>query len=175
MTDDPLNPGLEYVAQNNSLSVAGVGTLVLDYSFRVSTLSGASLIKDSSLILNSASFQNSGTIDILETVFLIKDDPPLGSLNVFLDTNNLMVSDEAFFEKQSFMNVDTIVLLDSSDSDSSAVLSQFTQRFSQESASTDVVPEPASVIVWSLFGAMGVIAGYRRKPRCAPSGNAMIA
>ncbi|MCH8040957.1 MAG: hypothetical protein IH977_11530 [Nitrospinae bacterium] len=120
---DALNPGLRYTASNDALS-SDTGGLFLEFQFRVSTNSGASLIKDNSLEVgvNDFFFGGDGFFTIDEDVF--KDDqfssPVLDEFgsNVFKQVaanstgNNLLFQNVNFLSQQSEIFVDTRILLE---------------------------------------------------------------
>lgn len=170
---DALNPGLSYVASNDALS-SDTGGLFLEFQFRVSTNSGASLIKDNSLEVgvNDFFFGGDGFFTIDEDVF--KDDqfssPVLDEFggDVFKQVaadstgNNLLFQNVNFLSQQSEIFVDTRILLELAPGPLSGI-TQFEQRFSQVQAAGGVIPEPGTFSLLGIGLAGLALHQWRRK------------
>ncbi len=157
---DPLNPGLRYTAPlSNAAGQPGLGTpfghtgpssLNLDFSFRVSTLSGDPLIKDNSLLLTAWTIDaNQGaSINIFETVLNLAQQQ-IGQKQVFVVNGGPVdVDDDANFAPVSSIDVITRIVIDGPGDNDGVRLMGFEQRFSQ--VSTGTTPEPGSLALLAL-------------------------
>ncbi len=171
LDNDPLNPGLRYAAEVGALGTPfghdGPATVNLDFSFRVSTLSGLALIKDNSLLATSWVFDAGpgASISITETILEVLGAPPpqLGQKSVTIVNNDDPVDpdDLANFSPEASIRVLTRIFINGPGTNDGAFLTGFEQRFSQLSAA--VVPAPGSAALLGL-GLLG-LALQRRAPR----------
>ena len=165
--DDPLNPGLKFTNMKafDPLGLGlgvfpGPGSVTMDIHFRVSTLSGAALIKDNSLLINGFVFDSNppASITIEETIQDATGNE-LGTKLAFANNNSTLgdasLFDEANFAPQSEIFVWKQIFIDGLGTNDGVFLTMFEQRFSQ-------VPEPTSLILASL-GLLGI--GWRRRKR----------
>jgi hypothetical protein len=154
---DPLDPGLEFRALNDAVSVSDIADLRLLYFFNVTVVDPTLRVKDNSLSITCASIDGEARIQIDEGVFPVADDvPALATKSVFVEENDLQLYDAADFPPTDFINVRTSVHLSSKEG-GSAALDSWEQRFSQRP-----VPEPSAALV---FGAGLAVAGASRRRR----------
>jgi hypothetical protein len=177
---DP-GPGLSFSVSNGALDVTGDGLYAfIDYmfGFRVTVTDPAFLIKDNSLHITNALVTNSGDNGVAIQEFVGTDptlvevpgDSSLPDLGVkyvefsYLDPtfggpgliDNL--TDSVSFDPQSQIWVSKDILVWASDTNETASLTGFEQRFSQVAS----VPEPST---WLLMvaGAAGLGLGRRKR------------
>ena len=154
--DDPLNPGLEFIA-NGNLITSGTDFIALFIGFSVSTLDGSVRIKDNSLEINEFEFGITSTGGYIEIDEVIEDVAGtfLGDKTVLVDNrfNIFDLFDSANFQPQSSISVSMGINVGGDGAEDIVSLDKFTMRFSQ-------VPEPTTVALMGL-GLAGI--GYRRK------------
>lgn len=150
--DQPFNPGITFNA-NGQLSAIGFNMIDLSFGFRVSTLSGVSLIKDNSLQLEQFSFgDNVGLLQIREEIF-DAEEHLLGFKSVLATSGGVpQLFDSAEFAPQSEIFIKKHIFLVATLKDGPVSLDMFTQRFSQIPLSQ--AAEPSTLALWSL----GVLA-----------------
>jgi hypothetical protein len=179
LADDPLNPGIRYVANNQlSASVDGIpnvsngeGYLELDFSFFVSTVSEKPLIKDNSLEITDYSYtfnNGSGFISLSENVYEDARSNFITYKYVYWDQGcisnpgSCTLSDQKEFAYQSSLWVNNYLVVsayyDGQNGGSALVsLDSFDQRFSQ-------VPEPTTMLLLGT-GLVGVAGAVRRRKK----------
>ncbi len=173
LAGDPLNPGLQFNAPLGTLGTPfghiGPSSVLLRFGFTVETINGDPLIKDNSLWLTDFLF-DSGPNAIIRIGETITDANglSLGTKSVFAVPSDTPGSgnpnhfDSANFAPQSFIYVEKTINIDGPGDNDGAFLLQFEQRFSQ-------VPEPATLVLWSMSGAAAIAVTWwrKRKPRTA--------
>ena len=162
LDNDPLNPGLRWDAPVGALGTpfghAGPATVNLDFSFRVSTLSGDPLIKDNSLLATSWVFDAGplASISITETILSTLGAPPpqLGQKAVLITNNGAPIDpdDLANFAPQSSIDVITRIFISGPGTNDGAFLTGFEQRFSQLASTAVPAPGSAALLMLGLLG-----------------------
>ncbi|MBA6289587.1 PEP-CTERM sorting domain-containing protein [Colwellia sp. MB3u-4] len=159
LADGGLNPGsgLHFEILNDAFTLEGNDSYTfLDFmfSFRVSVLDPIFKIKDNSLYLTDSALINPTSLTSIFIEEKIYSDPNRGNE---IGTKNVERSDifgqqnEKLFDSANFSPTDEIwvtknILLEAGDFGEFASLRSFEQRFSQVS----VVPEPSTLILFSL-------------------------
>src|SRR5687767_2247395 len=122
LINDPLNPGLRYTADlalGTPFGHDGPATVNLDFSFRVSTLSGDPLIKDNTLEIFDFIFDSGplATISITETILDILGTPQVGQKSVLVQAGDQVSvpdpdhSDSANFAPEASIDVITRIFI----------------------------------------------------------------
>ncbi|MDX1961850.1 MAG: hypothetical protein SFX18_01775 [Pirellulales bacterium] len=155
LANDPLNPGLRFTA-NGQLALAGVNTLDLLFSFRVSSLDGGVVIGGETLELTGFGVNNG--LGFITTEFT---DPAASSLATSLvmvddQTPFLQLSDTMSFAPQSQVVANVNVFTAGLSSTSTTSLDSFTLRFEQ-------IPEPSAVIIASCAIPFAALPLLRRR------------
>jgi hypothetical protein len=145
--DDPLNPGLEFVA-NGQLSTNDLDSIDLLFSFRVSSLSG-DRFGGHNLTLTDHDFGGTSGIIFISSELTDGGGDPLASSLVIADKGSdfFLLSAGSGFASQAELDVTLDVFVTGFSSADSVSLISFTQRFS-------LVPEPTTFVL--LLAACGL-------------------
>lgn len=141
MDDQPLNPGLEFIA-NGAFSVGGSDVINILIQFSVSTVDGSARIKDNSLELNTYTFNPDNTGGVINIFEDVSDDSGnlIGDKFVTADNRTSPIFnlfDSASFSPQPRILVETFIII-TGDSDLDSVsLDRFSQRFSTDTRTRD--------------------------------------
>ncbi len=160
LTNDPLSPGIKFTAPAGALGTAsaheGASSVLLTFSFDVSTLSQLPLIKGNSLLINGLALDSGplASIQVFEQVFDAVG-APLGA-NQALATHQTQVGDSSLsdsitFLPQSLLHVVKTIVISSPGDNDEAILTMFEQRFSQDLAgdyNLNGVVDAADYVVW---------------------------
>jgi hypothetical protein len=160
LTNDPLDPGINFTTPPGALGTPsahqGPSSVLLTFSFDVSTLSQLPLIKDNSLLIDGFGF-DSGPLALIQVSEQVFDaaGAPLGTQQA-LATNQTQVGDASLFDSitfppQALLHVVKTIVMSGPEDNDHAVLTMFEQRFSQALAGDynhNGVVDAADYVVW---------------------------
>jgi len=158
LDDDPLNPGLQFVA-NGQLSTVGLNSIDLVFQFRVSSMAGGVHAVGHSLELTGFNFGGDGGIVLITDELADGGGADLGSTLVIADKASefyQLLDTSDFGPRPEVVVVANVFVTGLSESDV-ASLDTFAQRFSQQ------IPEPASLSMIMTVGTMCLLT-FRRGP-----------
>lgn len=158
LEDDPNNPGIQYIANNDVLAVSAQELINIQFDYKVFTASNQALIKGSFLALNNFAVDEDGTIQITSD-YSDRNNQSLGSnIVAFGDQIGNNPIDSLEFDPQPEVSVSTTIILNTFSDDSSVISSQLTSyehRFQQ-------VPESGSIISIFLISILGLGSYFSR-------------
>ncbi len=168
LTNDPLDPGLDYSAPVDALGTPfghqGPSSAFLSFSFDVQTISQQPLIKDNTLRLTGFTFDAGPAAFILAAEDLTNAAAAaIGHKLTIAQSGQTPGSspnhfDEADFTPTNFVHVVTTISIQGPNDNDGAFLTGFQQRFSQ------VVPESSSLTL-GLLALTGALLTTRNKGR----------